>query len=280
MQGPLAPHPSTAAAIAVRTGKKTIAFMRHGESVANADGSDEPDPPLTELGRRQAAGRRACVRSLGVDVCICSPLLRAMETAALAFEHEGNVAIEVCRYAREKWWFYGQCRGCAPAARLSFAAALPRAITGLEGLHEDEFWDPERERKLSKRELGRRSHRALEKLIQTLQCHAADTIAVVCHYGVIQQLTSVDTDNCDIVVCELTEVGFTRDFGPFFALLRRRCARAAPSWKPPSFAVLPPLLPPPSLPPPRAFSLLHLPLMQAGSLRLVSHHSISSSARD
>jgi broad specificity phosphatase PhoE len=190
-----------------RLRKKTIAFMRHGESVANSDDIDVPDPELTELGRRQAAGRRACVRALGADLCICSPLLRAMETAAIAFAHEGSVPIEACRFAREKWWFYHQCRGCAPPERMQFAATLPRTISGVDCLHEDEFWDPEREGKLPKRELGRRSHKGLQKLVETLQGLHAETIVVVCHYGVIQQLTSVNTSNCDIVVCELgTEV--------------------------------------------------------------------------
>jgi broad specificity phosphatase PhoE len=56
-------------------------LVRHGQTAANADGLllGRADPPLSELGREQAAGLAACVPA-GVRV-VASPLRRARETA-------------------------------------------------------------------------------------------------------------------------------------------------------------------------------------------------------
>jgi broad specificity phosphatase PhoE len=56
--------------------------VRHGQTAANADGLilGRSDPPLTDLGRRQAA---ALAQGLPAPaVIVCSPLRRARETAA------------------------------------------------------------------------------------------------------------------------------------------------------------------------------------------------------
>lgn len=57
--------------------------MRHGQSVWNADGrwQGQADPPLTDLGRRQA---HHAARALGVvDAIVASDLQRAADTAAI-----------------------------------------------------------------------------------------------------------------------------------------------------------------------------------------------------
>lgn len=58
-----------------------IHLVRHGQTQTNAEGRllGRADPPLTEVGRRQAATLAAAVpRPVQV---VCSPLLRARETA-------------------------------------------------------------------------------------------------------------------------------------------------------------------------------------------------------
>ncbi|MBW3668463.1 MAG: histidine phosphatase family protein [Actinobacteria bacterium] len=59
-----------------------LILVRHGQTQANADARvlGRADPPLTELGRRQATAMAAAVGS--VDRVVASPLLRAAETAA------------------------------------------------------------------------------------------------------------------------------------------------------------------------------------------------------
>lgn len=59
-----------------------LIVARHGQTRHNADGLllGRLDPPLTELGQAQAASLRAAVE--GAVRVVCSPLLRARQTAA------------------------------------------------------------------------------------------------------------------------------------------------------------------------------------------------------
>lgn len=61
-----------------------LILARHGQTAANAAGLllGRADPPLTELGRAQAARIAAVVAPLDVARVVASPLLRARETAA------------------------------------------------------------------------------------------------------------------------------------------------------------------------------------------------------
>ncbi|MFZ5923329.1 MAG: histidine phosphatase family protein [Chloroflexota bacterium] len=65
----------------------TITFLRHGESVGNAEGryQGQTDFPLTDLGRRQARalGDRWLSEGRAFDKIIASPLPRARETAEI-----------------------------------------------------------------------------------------------------------------------------------------------------------------------------------------------------
>lgn len=60
-----------------------LILVRHGQTQTNAEGRllGRADPPLTELGRRQAATLAAAVGP--VDRVVSSPLARARETAAV-----------------------------------------------------------------------------------------------------------------------------------------------------------------------------------------------------
>lgn len=65
----------------------TIYLIRHGQSEFNAvyTGSGDAmiiDAPLTELGQQQAKDARSKVAKLGISHVICSPLTRAIQTAA------------------------------------------------------------------------------------------------------------------------------------------------------------------------------------------------------
>lgn len=69
-------------------------FLRHGESVHNADRSGEPAPHsdgdrLTEKGIEQAHAAGAGLRALGVTRLLSSPLRRARETAQAVGEPLG-----------------------------------------------------------------------------------------------------------------------------------------------------------------------------------------------
>lgn len=64
-----------------------ITFLRHGESVGNAENrfQGQADFPLTERGRAQAGALAECWQNAGLTFhcCISSPLLRARQTAEI-----------------------------------------------------------------------------------------------------------------------------------------------------------------------------------------------------
>lgn len=61
------------------------------------------DPPLTELGRQQAAGLQKRALDLSPSLIVVSPLSRATKTALIAFEHVvGEVPIIAHEDTREK----------------------------------------------------------------------------------------------------------------------------------------------------------------------------------
>jgi phosphohistidine phosphatase len=61
-----------------------IWLLRHGD--ATNDAPDDASRPLTENGERQARAAGAALAALGegIDVCLTSPKLRALQTARLA----------------------------------------------------------------------------------------------------------------------------------------------------------------------------------------------------
>jgi broad specificity phosphatase PhoE len=62
--------------------EKTVYFVRHGQSVANASAVFQPpESPLSETGRRQAACVARRISGLGVQALLSSPLERAKGTA-------------------------------------------------------------------------------------------------------------------------------------------------------------------------------------------------------
>jgi phosphohistidine phosphatase len=63
-------------------------LLRHAEA---QEGAPDDERPLTERGRRQAKAAGLALRRLGVhlDACLCSPKVRARQTAELACEALG-----------------------------------------------------------------------------------------------------------------------------------------------------------------------------------------------
>jgi glucosyl-3-phosphoglycerate phosphatase len=63
-----------------------LVLIRHGQSTWNADGllQGQADPPLSDAGRGEAAALAPVARRFGAERVICSDMVRARETAALA----------------------------------------------------------------------------------------------------------------------------------------------------------------------------------------------------
>jgi broad specificity phosphatase PhoE len=78
-------------------------FIRHGQSVANAEGwfAGQKDAPLTPLGREQAEVARRAVENTDFDRALCSDLSRAHDTARHVLQGR-DVPLEVTATLRER----------------------------------------------------------------------------------------------------------------------------------------------------------------------------------
>lgn len=67
---------------------KKLYFVRHGLTESNASGvfAGRTETPLTEEGRKQAKSAGKIVKDLQIDLVVCSPLSRALETAKIICE--------------------------------------------------------------------------------------------------------------------------------------------------------------------------------------------------
>jgi broad specificity phosphatase PhoE len=118
-----------------------ILLVRHGQSTWNADGrwQGRADPPLSELGRRQAEVAAAGVRELGVTRIVASPLVRAFETAGIVGGALGlDVAADPRLQERDAGDWTGKTRTEIEAGWPGFLAggARPPGFEVDEVLHE------------------------------------------------------------------------------------------------------------------------------------------------
>ena len=203
---------------------RTICWIRHGQSAANVSHADDEsvrDAVLSDLGTRQARhwSTDSGVASLlnAVDVCVCSPLRRAFQTASLVFQNSTNPGFVISpnRFAREKWWHLHQCRGVPHASLLSFLAS--ERICNVENVDDlarvDEYWNPEEEvaimREKRPNDFRQLSCRGLQRLRDDLRRGHGDArvVAVSCHWGVICEVLGVDgVENAEILVTEMDRV--------------------------------------------------------------------------
>jgi len=185
----VAPKQITTGACGVPEGCKVIYFVRHGQAIHNAaaaaynkngrDEEDHPyfdsrmtDAPLTDDGRQQA---RALLNEemSQVECAICSPLVRAVETACIGLTSHlarglSLVVIEECREQFGK----NLCdkRGLTSSA----AVAFPQADFSRIVDEEDPLFTDERE---PLADMALRADRFLERLSRRSEKH----IAVVTH---------------------------------------------------------------------------------------------------
>jgi probable phosphoglycerate mutase len=68
-------------------GATEVWLVRHADCYLGLDGDAAEDPPLSALGREQAALLAARARRLALDAVYSSPLRRALETAHVISEH-------------------------------------------------------------------------------------------------------------------------------------------------------------------------------------------------
>ena len=145
------------------------------------------DSPLTELGRRESAARRAEASLLSPELVIVSPLVRAVQTACLSFADHGppgnNGDEENDRGGSVPWVAHEGCREqlglltCNKRRPLSETAAdFPSINFDLVDSEDDVLWHPSiRERPLDE------SDRIYCFLVDFVRNRPEKEIAVVGH---------------------------------------------------------------------------------------------------
>jgi broad specificity phosphatase PhoE len=150
-----------------------LILIRHGDLGEGCRGRyvGRTDAPLSPEGRRQAAALARKLERLGGARILCSPLLRARETAALALGAEGVLTIDDDLREID----FGRWESMSFA---EIAAADPAAVDGWAALDED-FAFPGGEG------IGA-FRRRIEAVAGRIAADPAGTIAAVTHGGVIR----------------------------------------------------------------------------------------------
>ena len=127
-----------------------LTIVRHGQSTGNVSGDDIPDGELTSLGRQQARETAARLANAGITHVICSPLVRALETASIIAGAAGVRQIEVWPELQEHRWL-GIHRGLGRAAILERFpnAVLPDSVEAEGWNHGGETYETALERGVS-----------------------------------------------------------------------------------------------------------------------------------
>jgi len=174
-------------------------LLRHGQSEFNVIYSVTrvdpgiPDPELTALGREQAAAAARALADHDLGRVVCSPYVRAIQTAEIVAEILG-LAITIEPLVRERHAFICDI-GSDPAI---LAARWP----ALDFAHLDRRWWPEDEE--SQADVDRRC-RLFNARATGWDDH--DRVVAVSHWGFIMALTGISAGNAEIVPHSITRAG-------------------------------------------------------------------------
>jgi broad specificity phosphatase PhoE len=185
-------------------GRTVLYLLRHGATEANLARPPRiqgrrHNPPLARLGVRQAEATRDFLANRAIHHCYCSPLLRAVQTAAIVAAPHGlsPVPLEALTECD-----VGQWEG------LDWQTVRYLDAEGFQRFHANpaEFGYPGGE---SFRQVFQRVAPALDELLQR---HAGEAVLVVAHHVVnrtylagllglgVEQARQVTLDNCGISV--------------------------------------------------------------------------------
>lgn len=144
---------------------KTIYFVRHGESESNVSGvmsGQGNDIPLTSHGREQAKKAGQDLKDKGIELVVCSPLIRTVETATIIAKELGYDPQKIVTnplFAERRYGIY---------------EGRPREIFDEDFLKDSVH---------NSVETTEQMHERLSKALDWLQSFKEDTILVVSHGG-------------------------------------------------------------------------------------------------
>lgn len=145
------------------------------------------DAPLTDLGKQQARSLQPIVEEhlQRVQLVICSPLTRAIQTACLAFERQPQLPILAWPVVTEFWLSMPECHGRIRSQLQADPALL--ALERFAGVSLDNVNDDPEQPWWAFGDDEMRLHTFLSWLAACPETH----IAVVAHWGFIHRILTL-----------------------------------------------------------------------------------------
>lgn len=181
-----------------------LILVRHAEPVRIVAAEGPADPPLTELGARQAEAAAAWLADEPFDAIYASPLRRARQTAdAIAAPHGLDIAIEegIAEYDRQSEFYI-------PVEELK-TSTDPELIAHWRALAEDRLEDVVEDAATFR-------PRVAEGLDRIIEAHPGQRVLAVCHGGVI-----------NVALAEVLGLKRSLWFEPAYASIHRVAASRA-----------------------------------------------------
>jgi probable phosphomutase (TIGR03848 family) len=178
----------------------TVLLIRHGQSVANADGvlAGRSDTPLDPTGRDQALDLATRLSDVELDALVCSPQLRARQTAQMAAAGRLDAIVDEafaeCDYGR---WSGAALSELATEPTWEIVQWLPSAAQFPEG-----------------ETMAQMAHRATHGVQRLVRAHPDGVVWVVSHGDVIKAILAdalgLHLDHFQRIVVDTASVSVVR----------------------------------------------------------------------
>lgn len=178
----------------------TLLLIRHGRSVANAQGilAGRSETALDETGRAEALALAERLGPLPLDALVSSPQLRARQTAELAAAGRGEMVVDEafaeCDYGR---WSGRPLRDLAEEPQWQTIQAFPSAARFPDG-----------------ESMSQMAHRASQGARDLVASHPGQTVWVVTHGDVIKAVLAdalgLHLDQFQRIVVDTASVSIVR----------------------------------------------------------------------
>lgn len=181
--------------------ERCVLLIRHGEGYHNVNRWNGNDPPLTENGKGQARALRSShkLQEHRPEVLICSPLLRAVQTAALVFGEQPRFRTIITPLHSERW--SGPCDQGSTKSELLAACPFVKSWEGFEELPEE--WSP------TSRESDRNwVQERVPRFLDFVRRQTERRIVIVGHGAFFNALVGFHMKNCE---CVELRPGMTRN---------------------------------------------------------------------
>lgn len=157
----------------------SIYLLRHGQTDWNKAGwvQGRYDTKLNDTGRQQAREAHEALKDIRIDVCYCSPLGRAKETAEITLEGRGVPVVFDDRLVEMAYGVYEGTHWMGEAYQKNRRMLAMRFPGG------ESYLDV--------------AHRAFSFLDEIQKEAKEKNILIVCHGGIARVINSYFVDECD-----------------------------------------------------------------------------------